>query len=272
MARVGLGLVLALATASGALAQPRPLGDFGRPKPSVWHDEVLPALGSGRARLFGEGGSDLIVTDAEREMADRLWRYEISPHAADWVFDASAELRRVRIASSARAKLDLSRYFNWLKSTGYASSGTRFRTVADHVRADIDLLPQAFAAICAVMELDAQRAYAASQLAVADARLTRQVALRAQDNAIAITRFVALLEFRHASYLYALDRLLVESPDPSAREADGRIADLEIWVGEALAGRFCHAPGFLAGRAGQEALPGRVLMGRGDEDAGLPRK
>jgi hypothetical protein len=272
IAWAGLAAGLIVCATFPAPAQPRPLGDFGRPAPSTWHDDVLPGIGAGRARIFGEARSDLIASDAEREMADRVWRYLFAPHADDWFHDTAAELRRTRVVAMTRGRFDERRYFAWLKRTRYASSSTRYRTVADHVRADADLMASVFLSICAVIELDRQRSVAVSAVATGDRRLLAGVAERDAENRLWIGWFVTALSYRHASYLYALDHLLVESPDPAARELDLRLAELDYWVAEAQGGRFCMAPDYYyAGHGPDAALPSRVLMG-GQKPEGEFRK
>lgn len=266
IAWAGLAVGLTVFAAFPVPAQPRPIGDLGRAAPSTWHDRVLPALGNGRSTIFGEARSPLIVSDAEREMADRIWRYLVAPHADDWFHDTAAELRRTRVVAMTRGKFDERRYFDWLKRTHYASSGTRYRTLEDHVRADADLMPSVFAAICAVIELDRQRSVAAVELARGDARLVAEVDERLAENRLWIGWFVTALGYRHGSYLNALDRLLVESPDPLAREVDIRLGELDFWVAEAQGGRFCQAQGWVAGHGAGAALPSRVLMGGGQSE------
>src|SRR5690606_9169566 len=90
-------ILLLLAAASCA----RPTGDFGRAKPGVLHDEIMPAIGSVRAELAGEPVSKFKIADEEREMRDRVWRFLVAPHANDWFYDTVVELQRTRIASLA---------------------------------------------------------------------------------------------------------------------------------------------------------------------------
>ena len=57
-------------------------------------------------------------------------------------------------------------------------------------------------------------------------------ARRAEDNS-QIDWFVQSLHYRYAAYGYALDHLLVETPDPAARMIDTQLAALGSEVGRA---------------------------------------
>src|SRR5690606_20959271 len=139
-------LVLLLAVAACA----RPTGDFGRAQPGLLHDGIMPAIGSTRAQLAEEPVSHFNIADEEREMRDRVWRFLVAPHAHDWFYDTVVELQRTRIAGTVDHRFEPARYYRWLRQTGFSSSTTRYRAVADHIVADLATVPETFRAICAV--------------------------------------------------------------------------------------------------------------------------
>ncbi len=89
-----ISLLCLLATACAAP------GDFGRPRPSVWNDTLLPATGSIAARLRDEPASRYGLTDDEAELRDRAWRFLMPAHERQWFERLVAELARTRIISS----------------------------------------------------------------------------------------------------------------------------------------------------------------------------
>ena len=226
-----------VAATMGACA--RPTGDFGRAAPSVLHDEIMPAIGAARARADGEPVSAFNLTDQEREMHDRVWRFIIAPHARDWFYDSAVEMQRTRLASNLDTQFFADRYYDSLRSTQFQSSRVRYRKVAHDIEIDIATLPETFAAICRVIAVDRQRAIAVDHVALGAPDGAAQVAARRWENDQKIDWFVRALVYRYQSYSLALDRLLGETPHEEARIVDAQLVRLEPYVERAQAGDFC---------------------------------
>lgn len=255
----GVAVLAALCLSMNACA--RPVGDLGRVQHGVLHDQVLPTVGTLRADLSGEPVAGFNVTDEERDMQDRVWRFLVAPHARDWFMDTAVELQRTRLASDGLdRRFEPARYFRWLHQERFASSRIRFRTIADHAKSDIDTAPATFRAICAVVEIDRQRAVASRELSGIG---RDEVVARQAENAQRIGWFTRALRYRYDAYSFALDRLLVETPHEEAREADSRLSELGVWVERAERGDFCGDSAVRLTEGGHMAIPSRVLMGGG---------
>jgi hypothetical protein len=251
-------LILICAAASACA---RPIGDFDRARPGVLHDEIMPTIGEARATIAGEPVSAFNLTDQEREMHDRVWRFLVAPHAEDWFMDTVVELQRTRIAGAHDRRFTPERYFRWLHQTRYASSRIRYRTLADNARTDVGTAPSTFRSICRVIGIDEQRAIASREMR----GLARdEVAARRAENEMFIGWFTRALRYRYESYNYALDHLLVETPHEEAIEADGRISELAVYVERAEQGDFCFDAS-REPRADDGAIPSRVLRPRPGE-------
>lgn len=253
-----VGAALIVAASLGACA--RPVGDLGRAAPSVLHDEIMPAMGAVRASRDGEPVSRFNQTDEEREMHDRVWRFLVAPHTHDWFYDTAVEHQRTRLASRVDVTFLADRYYALLRSQAYASSRVRYRKIADDIAADIATIPQTFAAICRVVEIDRQRAIAVANVALGEADGASQVAARKWENDETIDWFTRALAYRHTSYSVALERLLVETPHEEARAVDAQLARMAPYVQRAALGDFC-----LTGTGGavfkDVAIPSRFEMG-----------
>jgi hypothetical protein len=262
LARAGIVVAL-LASSAGCVA--RPIGDFGRAAPDFIHDEAMPVVGKWRAKAGGEPVSSFNLTDQEDEMHNRVWRFLVSPHANDWFHDAATELQRTRIAGQVDGKFRSDRYYNWLSSTRYQSSRVRYSTVQQDVETDIATVPDTFAAICAVIEVDRQRAIAGSAIHGGSATAQAEVTGRKAENDMFIGWFVRALRYRYDSYNFALDGLLVETPHEEAKTVDARLSELAIYVHQAESGNFCGGSGGEGYLGGETSLPSRVLMSRDKE-------
>jgi hypothetical protein len=241
----------------------RPVGDFGRAEESVLHDTVMPAVGDLKRELVDKKPvSTFNQTDQEREMHDRVWRYLTAAHAKDWSFDTSVEFQRTRIGTTDH-KFKIDRYYKLISSEAYASSRVRYSTISDHVDIDIDLMPSTFRSICAVIEVDRQRAVAAAELVGLEPVMRQEQRDRRAENDEKIAWFVRAIRYRYESYNYALEHLLVETPHEGAVGVDGQLSELLVWVEQGERGDFCGGADVYKDSFGGGVHP-RVLMGDGN--------
>lgn len=254
--------LIALVAGAGCVA--RPTGDFGRAAPSWTHDEAMPTVGKWRAGLNKEPVSRFNLTDQEEEMHNRVWRFLVAAHA-DWFHDAATELQRTRLTGPLDHRFGISRYYDWLKNTRYRSSRVRYATVGDDIEKDLATIPGTFLAICAVIEVDRNRAISEGAFHAGDAAIGQDVAARKIENDTYIDWFVRALRYRYESYSYALEQLLVETPHEEARIADAWLGGLEHFVLRAESGDFCAEGTTWAQGSGEGAIPGRILMNRDRE-------
>lgn len=266
-----LTTALAMAALLSACSAARPVGDFGRAAPSWTHDVAMPAAGNALAGMRKEPVSDFNKTDQEEEMHNRVWRFLVAAHAKDWVFDTSVELQRTRIIPPTKDEhYTIERYYSWLKRTEYQSSRTRYSTVGRHIAADIDTLPGTFASICAVIEVDRQRAVAYSGLGGGLPPATGDnLRARKYENDAFIAWFVRALNYRYESYDFALDSLLVETPHEQSLAVDDALRRMSDFVARANRHDFCGdgTPHLIGGGV---IIPSRYQHS-GDREVVLPK-
>jgi hypothetical protein len=240
------------------------VGESARRRTALLAAALVLALAGGlRADLAHEPVSDFNLSDEERRMRDRIWHYLVAPHAFDWFQANVAELQRTRILPvGGKSLLRRDRYYRWLHRQDFASSRTRYSRIADDVTVDIELLPPAFAAICAVREGDRRRGIAANGIAGLDERTRANAAARQAENDMQIRWFVAALQNRYDSYSYALDHLLVETPHENAVRVNGLLSSLDVYVEAARHGDFCEDAGARRGGGVITAIPSRELRPR----------
>jgi hypothetical protein len=242
--------------------QAQQLGDFGRMEPGFVNDELIPLVDKNRRGMNGKPVDGFNLTDEEVEMRDRVWRFLVAPHAKDWAWPYSAEIRPAKAGGGTDKQVG--KYYRWLTGQRYASSRVRYNTIAAHVGADIGTLPSTFRSICAVVEVDRQRGVAVAEIDGLEPEKLELVDRRDRENGEFISRFVLALNFRYASYQYALDHFLVETPHQEAVQVDTALSQLIVWVERANARDFC-GDGWSTHGNGKTALPGRVLLDPPDE-------
>ncbi|MCF4097922.1 hypothetical protein [Maritalea mediterranea] len=217
----------------------RPVGDFGRAEDSVIHDEILPRVGAMSASSREEPVSRFILTDEEKLMRNRVWRFLIAPHASDWMFDAAVERQRTRLSPPTDLNFNTDRYYTQLRLDDYRSTNTRYVTIAEDADTDLKTIPGTFAAICDVMEVERRRNTAMEGLYPNNDAVRKEVRTREFENANVIAWFTRALDYRYKSYDVALNRLLVETPHQEAGLSNVALNRLAIFVDRAKRGEFC---------------------------------
>ena len=86
--------VLCLAFAATLAGCTPPVGDLGRARPSVWHDDVLPKAGEFMAWRRDEPVSQFPLTDDEQELRNRAWLLIMPASSKDNWESRLIELRR----------------------------------------------------------------------------------------------------------------------------------------------------------------------------------
>ncbi len=209
----------------------RPMGDLGRAEPNFVSDVALPAAGRSASSFTSATKSSGCATSsgASSTPGAATTGSPMSP----WSCTAPA------FSHAAARPAPIDRYYARLHAAAYQSSSVRYGALADDVEADIATLPESFAAICAVQQVDRQREAAAANLPDVGGASRANIAARRADNQDQIDWFVHAVRYRYDAYNYALDHLLVETPDSQAKAVDAELADLGQGVERAERGAFC---------------------------------
>jgi hypothetical protein len=209
-------LAFCLSAVLGLGACVPPTGDFGRARPSVLHDDILPRIGKIAASQRYEPRSDLNMTDDEKELRRRSWVI-IMPNGPRPDYErALVELRRTRLLPANWTQLDRATYAIRLSAEPHASATTRYLRLRDDIEKDRALIPSFFATARNVMEMDAIRERTLDALAAVSPRERENAMARIAENRIIIWWTHQAFKERVGRYAYALERLLIETPDRTA--------------------------------------------------------
>lgn len=218
---------LAICALANLAACAPPTGDLGRQQPSVVHDALMPAAGRHLAYARGEPASFYRWTDDERLMRDLAWGIVMPPLDAQRLERTLVELRRTRILPADRVRIDKASYVETLLSTDYRSSVARYARLKEDIDADVTRIEPFFVAAARVVEDDRVRARAAERVPELRPDERENVDARIDENRLLIAWARESLDERIVAYRYALDRLVIETPDRAAIEVETALAVLE---------------------------------------------
>jgi hypothetical protein len=202
--------LLLLAPLVAACAQ---TGDFGRPVPSTWN-ALVATTGSVAAVGREEPVSGFALTDDETELRDRAWRFLMPAHERASFAALVANMTRSRVLPASWHPSDPAIYFEALAPA--RSPASRYRRLSEDVVADGRLLPP-FALVAArVVAADGVRLRSLPFVQSLDQAQVRDAAMRVAENRclVAWVRYEA--GARAAAYRFALERLVVETPQADA--------------------------------------------------------
>lgn len=207
-----LASALVVAAAGGCT---RPEGDFGRARPNMINDTIMPQAGRILAAQRDEPVSIFNMTDDERLLRDRSWALIRPPHSADWLSGTATELQRTRISAEIDRKLDPGAYYALLSSDEYRSSETRYDRVIADAEADAALLPPFCVVATRVEDLDAERMGTIGRRTNLSQEDFAGAVARVDENRVLTAWAARAARFRHGAYKIAIDKLEVETPSPT---------------------------------------------------------
>lgn len=216
-ARTGVGLVALL------LAGCVQTGDFGRPRAGVAADG-LAVTGSVSASLRGELVSPFPFTDDEQEMRDRAWRFLMPAQERSWFERALAELTRTRILPAVAHPADPAAYGHALAGEPARSPASRYRRLSEDIQADHALVAPFIRTATRVAAADQVRLRSFPYVRGPDDWDLAGAAARVAENRCLAAWVAAEWHRRAASYRFALERLLIETPQAQAVPTERAIA------------------------------------------------
>jgi hypothetical protein len=211
-------IILVLLLFAGGCAAP--VGDFGRPRASVFNDKLLPLAGGVTAWLREEPVSFGPLTDDERKLRDLAYAILMPPDNNQLWERTLAEWRRTRILPEDMTRPNPADYSSELLDTPYRSSTARYARLIEDIRVDSARPGPFFAVAARVMEMDAVRAKALAGMLHLSPADRESAAARIAENQMIVEWVRHRLAERYAGYQLALDRLVVATPAPAAVEAE----------------------------------------------------
>jgi hypothetical protein len=259
-ARSGLGLALALAL-GGCL---QATGDFGRPQRGFLEDKVLPLGGTVSAKLRGEPASFYALTEDEKDLRNRAWRFltgesngpvltQYQDHYAyhrvlpPRSFDVTLYHRSIMGGPHLGAIVGDSPTARALIGPGdFRSLTSRYNRVRDSISTDHALIPYFKLVAAQVRQADHVRIRALERVGNLSEEQKNEAIARVCENALIVARVHWAFHDRAEMYRYSLEHLLVEGPEREAIPAERTLMAFENDLGRFRKEGGIIPPGCLA--------------------------
>ncbi len=214
-----------------------PTGDFGRPKPSIVHDKIVPRIGASHAINRGEAVTFLPLTDNEKRLRASAYTIVVAQDILGWRQSVKPYWRYHNIVRPWPHTTPVNAYHGRLLSQNFVSADTRFSRVLSDMRKDRAAIGPFERRAAAVLADDTIRRkvietepdLAARSLAGANARMT--------DNERIIGLVSATMAHRLKVYAYALRHFAVETPTRRLAQLEDAYRRLEADV-DRMSSRF----------------------------------
>lgn len=235
-----LATATVLAAALGGCAQST--GDLGRAPSGVYARDIAPAVDRYVDGVSTNTLTFLPLTENETEMRDRMWRFFAMPPMGEILWKDNKATTKSAIFSIKKISTDTGRYYTFLSAQNYQSTPALYRRVEGDINADLATLPGVFASICTVQRNDIRRRAGLAEFSDLDPKTRQAVSNQIARNKQGATLFAGVLSFRYQSYKIALERLIVERPDPRARQVDHALSRLAVMLKSAQNNAYCTKP------------------------------
>ena len=203
------------------------VGDFGRPRPSIFSDNRATALGIEASAALGQYPSYFPLTEYEILMRDLAFNLIAPPYDRVMWNQTLAEFYRKAVIpiygpADLRTGFGLE-LFGWR----YPSDAARYARLADAIRNDMVRIDPFAAAAAQVLDLDHKRDRSLAYVSTVSVEEVVNAKRRIAENAMIVDWVRWCLTERAAGYRIALERLVIAMPSPAAIDAERQLAQLE---------------------------------------------
>jgi hypothetical protein len=212
-------------------------GDFGRVRSSALDDNMHRWIGEEATASVGLRASEFDLTDGERQMRDLAFPLIEPPHSRPLWKSVFGDYKPLPSPWRQTPVFDRTAYGRLLIDEAHRSPTSRYATLADDVRNDILRFEQFYANAARVIELDGKRNAALKLVSRLSPRERDDAIARMDENALIVQWVEQCLQRRVASYRWALERLVIQTPDNMAAGVDMLIGELASQTTTVVSGR-----------------------------------
>lgn len=201
-------------------------GDFGRTRADMRSDDMHSWLGKEATGSLGLKASQFQLTDAERQLRDLAYPMIEAPLSRPAWKSVFGDYKTIPSPWHQKIVFDRTMYGRTLIDEPHRSHSSRYAQLIEDVRNDTTRFEPFFASAIRVIDLDRKRNASMSRVSELSPKERDDAVARMQENSLIVQWVQQCLEQRVASYRWALERLVIQAPDPMASDADRLIGEL----------------------------------------------
>ena len=202
-------------------------GDFGRTRADMRSDDMHRWVGEEATASVGIAPSQFQLTDDERQLRDYAYPLIEPPHTRPEWKGVFGDYTPLPAPWRREVTFDRTAYGRLLIDEPHRSHASRYAQLLEDVRDDLTRIEPFFAVAVRVLDMDSKRNQGRAIVSSLSPREDADATARMAENALVIKWVQHCLKQRAASYRWALERLVLQAPDPMVAEADRLIAVLE---------------------------------------------
>lgn len=201
-------------------------GDFGRTRSTFASDDMHAWLGPEATGSLGEPSSAFPLTDSERLLRDLAYPFIEPPRQRPFWAGVFGDYVPISPPWKQKVVFDRTFYGRRLLGEPTRSATARYSQLIEDIRDDITRIEQ-FAPVAAkVADLDSKRHASLAYVSQPSPVELADASARMRENALIMEWVDICLQQRIASYRWALERLVIATPDPLAVQAEQVLAQL----------------------------------------------
>jgi hypothetical protein len=201
-------------------------GDFWRTRDDMRNDDMHSWIGREATASVGVRPSQFQLTEDERQLRDYAYPLIEPPHSRPAWKSVFGDYTPIASPWRQVAPFDRTAYGRALIDEPHRSHASRYAQLIDDVRGDITRFEQFYGTAVRVVDMDRKRNATMAHLSVLSPRERADAVARMQENSLIVQWVQQCLERRVSSYRWALERLVLQAPDPMAADADRLIGEL----------------------------------------------
>ncbi|CAN5412464.1 hypothetical protein BH11PSE4_BH11PSE4_25130 [soil metagenome] len=215
--------------------------DFGRVRKDALSDNMHRWIGEEATASVGLRASEFELTDGERQMRDLAYPLIEPPHSRPLWKSVFGEYKPLPSPWRQTPAFDRTAYGRQLIDEAHRSPTSRYATLADDVRNDIIRFEPFYANAARVIDLDVKRNASLKLVSKLSPRERGDAIARMDENALIVQWVEQCLQRRVSSYRWALERLVIQTPDNMAAGVDMLISELSSQTTSVATGRLVRS-------------------------------
>jgi hypothetical protein len=199
-------------------------GDFQEVSPSASRADMHDWLSLDAIAGKPTWPSDFPLTEDERALRDLAYPLIEWPYDRHKIYSVAGEYGV--IGADHRADFDVTAYTSHLFGDERRTASSRYEVLIDDIRNDTTRLPQFFETASRVLDVDSKRRKSLFYVSSLSQHERDNALRRVDENASIVVMVRRSLDERIAAYKFALERLVIMTPNPQAVQVEHALNEL----------------------------------------------